>query len=214
MIVGPSARRELVAVIRAAVAIVFCVWMYLANSPYAAATNAPGRGALAPFQALIADRPVEEQRMFRELQVALLEAENIRSMEGQWPTADAMASEGIEPFAANPSLKGVRYSWKEFRDGRFINYLGTPEGRAPSWLLSIQEPDPAAPETFRADEEHHQLLDGSVLHVSIWSLPDSMRAPARISRAPQFEGWTQLFAIGPSTTHSGAMALPPASSPR
>jgi hypothetical protein len=210
LIASPSMRRELMAVLRAAVVIVFGVWLYLVNSPFAAAGgDLTRRGTLAPFQAFVRDRSPEEQRMFRELQVALLEAETIRSTEGEWPDAARMAAEGIEPFAPNPTLKGARYTWRELRDGRFVNYLGVPDrAGASSWLVLVQEPDPAAPEAFTPDEEHHQLVDGSVLHVSIWTLPPNLRAPQRIARAPQFEGWTQLFAVAPSAMHTGVIAPP------
>ena len=203
VIAPPSVRHELLTVVRVAMAITFGVWLYLANSPFAASGLDVSRRALLPYQAFVRDRPVDEQRMFRELQVGLLEAETVRSTSGHWPTADALASDGIEPFAVNPALKGPRYAWRVLGDGRFINYVGTPTGGpGAAWLLLIQEPDPAALEQFRADEEHHQLLDGSVLHVSTWSRPDSPATPATLTRAPQFEGWTQLYAVSASSAHA------------
>jgi hypothetical protein len=215
-IAPPSMRHELLTVVRVAMAIVFGVWLYLANSPFAASGSDASQRSLLPYQAFIRDRGPDEQRMFRELQVGLLEAETVRSMSGAWPTADALAADGVEPFALNPAVRGSRHSWRLLRDGRFVNYVGVPQqstgagqsdrAAGPAWLLLIQEPDPAAPEVFRADEEHHQLVDGSVLHVSLWSLPDARRVSATLTRAPQFEGWTQLYAAGPSAAHAGLTA--------
>ncbi len=205
-ITPPSARHELLAVVRAAMAITFGVWLYLANSPFAASGGDVARRSLLPYQAFVRDRPTEDQRFFRELQVALLEAERVRSASGSWPIPDTLAADGIEPFAVNPAIKGPRYTWRVGRDGRLINYLGLPESAGPAWLLWIQEPDPTLPEPFRADEEHHQLMDGSVLHVSIWSMPDGMRASNAVTRSPQFEGWTQLYAVSPASGHAVAPA--------
>jgi hypothetical protein len=213
-IVPPSMRRELLTVVRVAMAITFGVWLYLANSPFIASGADVARRSLLPYQAFVRDRPGDDQRMFRELQVGLLEAETIRSTSGSWPTPDGMAAAGIEPFAVNPALKGPRYLWRLLRDGRFINYVGLPlEPSGPAWLLLVQEPDPAAPEVFRADEEHHQLLDGSVLHVSTWSRPDRPANPDAPTRAPQFEGWTQLYAVSPPASHLVSPSGTPTSAP-
>ena len=199
VITPPSVGHELLAVVRAAMAITFGVWLYLANSPFAASGANSSTRSLLPYQALIRDRPAEDQRFFRELQVALLEAEAARSANGDWPTPEALTADGIEPFAINPAIRGPRYVWRTSRQGRTINYLGVPESAGTAWLLWIQEPDPAAPEAFRADEEHHPLVDGSVLHVSIWSRTDVPRGS--LFQAPQFDGWTQIYIVSPSGGH-------------
>ena len=67
----------------------------------------------------------------------------------------------VPSFAINPAIKGPRYTWTALRRGRIVNYLGVPGSAGTTWLIWLQEPDPSAPEAFRADEEHHQLLDGS-----------------------------------------------------
>jgi hypothetical protein len=74
--------------------------------------------------------------------------------------------------------------------------------------MLIQEPDPAAPEPFQDDEDHDRLLDGTVLHVSIWQRPEGAPFPANALRSPQVEGWTQLYAASPPSTHA-VMASPP-----
>jgi hypothetical protein len=145
----------------------------------------------------------------------------MRSAAGEWPTIATLAAEGIEPFAPNPALKGSSYTWRLIRDGRFINYIAVPAaapaptpGRptsvagAPAWLLLLQEPDPAAPEPVLDDEDHDRLIDGSVLHVSIWNRPGAAAFPTNVLRAPQAEGWIQLYAASPPT--HAVIASPPA----
>ena len=82
------------------------------------------------------------------------------------------------------------------RNGFFVNYLGIPKSPgAPAWLVMVQEPDPAGPpDVFQDDQEHHRLIDGTILHVSIWNHPDGMRVPIRFVQVPQAEGWMQLYA--------------------
>ena len=200
-----SVRHELLAVVRVAMAITFAIWLYLANNPFGAAGGDLTKRALLPYQAFARDRAPEDQRMFRELQVALIEAETIRSTKGSWPTADDLAAEGIEPFAVNPAIKGPRYSWQTLRLGRIVNYLGVPDAAGTTWLIWLQEPDPSAPEAFRPDEEHHQLLDGSVIHVAIWSRasgPREASVTGAVVQAPQFGGWTQIYAVSPPVGHA------------
>ena len=212
-----SASNELIAVARTAMAIAAATWLYLAISPFAFSSDGPARRNLWPYQSLIQERPSDEQRMFRELQVGLLEAEAMRSMAGEWPAVATLAAEGIEPFAPNPALKGSSYTWRLTRDGRFINYVGIPgtvaappgAGGAPAWLVLVQEPDPAAPEPFLDDEDHDRLIDGSVLHVSMWIRPGGIAFPPSILRSPQAEGWIQLYAASPPTSHA-VIASPPA----
>jgi hypothetical protein len=195
-----SARDELTGVARVGMAIGFGVWLYLANHSFPADGGGTLKRNLLPYQGVVQDRPLDEQRMFRVLQVSLLEAEAVRSTSGEWPSAAAMAAEGIEPFARDPTVKGATYEWRLTRDGRFVNYLGVPaQPAAPAWLVLVQEPDPSAlPEVFVDDEDHARLLDGSILHVSIWCHPGGARVPPRaVVRLPQAEGWIQVYAADP-----------------
>ena len=198
-IVPVSARDELIHVLRAAMAITAGVWLYVTNNPFPVSSNAIQR-SLLPFQAIVATLPSESQLMFRELQVSLIEAETIRSAEGSWPDAARLNADGIEPFAPNPTLKNVTYDWAIERDRLIIDYIGRPQKPgAPAWLVRVLEPDPSLPkEVFVEDEEHDQLLDGSVLHVSIWTHPGVAAIPSRVGPLPQAEGWTQLYAADPS----------------
>lgn len=199
-----SARDELISVLRAAMGITAITWLYLANNPFPSTGGALQRNLL-PFQAVIQSRPADEQLLFRELQVALIEAETRRSSAGAWPDAAAMAEEGIEPFAVNPAVRRTPYQWRLLRDGFFVNYVGIPADPAkPAWLVLVQEPDPTAqPEPFVDDEDHDRLLNGEILHVSIWSHADGGKlSVANVVRAPQAEGWIQLYAMDPAQSFS------------
>ena len=193
-----SARIELGNVVRFGMVVVIGVWMYLATDGGFHGASADRRHLL-PFQALIQDRPSTEQRMFRELQEGLLEAETRRADAGSWPAIATLVGDGIPPFAPDPTAKAGGYDWREIVSDTFVNYLGMPRRPgAPAWLVLIQEPDPGAPpDPAREDEEHHRLVSGAMLHVSTWIRADANVA-SRIVRAPQAEGWTQLYAVGPA----------------
>ncbi len=155
------------------------------------------------------DRPPAEQRMFRELQEGLLEAETRRADRGRWPEVPALAAAGIPPFAKDPTARGEQYDWRLLASGTFVNYLGLPQrADAPAWLILVQEPTPGAPpDPAREDEEHHRLITGEMLHVSTWVRTDP-RVADRIVRTPQAEGWIQLYAVGPSLTPVAQAAGP------
>ena len=191
-----SVRDELAQVVRVGTAIALGVWLYLAST----LGDASGaRSHLLPYQALIQGRPATEQRVFRELQEGLLEAESVRAATGSWPRPDALAAAGIPPFAPDPTAGATSCQWQQIRDGTRAHYTGRPDHPgAPAWLVLIQEPEAGAPpDPAPEDEEHHRLADGTMLHVSIWSRADGRAGtPAQI-RLPQAEGWTQLYAVAP-----------------
>lgn len=191
-----STRQELVHIVRVAVLIVLGVWLYLAS---ALGDTSATRKNLLPYQTVIQNRPDADQRMFRELQEALLEAERERSADGTWPAVPALADQGIPPFAIDPTAKNAVFRWQLLKSGTLVNYLGIPDrAGVPAWLLLVQEPDPGVPpdQNFE-DEEHNKLLDGTMLHVSTWTYADGIHASGKIVRLPQAEGWTQIYAIGP-----------------
>jgi hypothetical protein len=197
-----SARAELLLVLRAAMAVVAVVWMYVAVTAGPASRTVSARNLL-PFQQMMADRPSADQRMFRELQEGLIEAESQRDETGTWPSPSALAEQGVPPFAVDPTRR-IEYDWTLSRSGIFLNYLGIPRtSGAPAWLLLVQEPVPGVPpdQNFE-DEEHHRLRDGAMLHVSTWVHGDGEKIPLHIDRMPQAEGWTQLYAVGPSARPS------------
>ncbi len=199
-ILPPSVRAETANVLRFAAAVVAILWIYLANTGPGAAGGGQEPRDLLPYQTLFRDLPPGEQRTFRELQEGLLEAEGARGVTGRWPEAPALAAQGIPPFAPDPTAKGAAYAWSLRQQGTLINYLGLPAGpSAPAWLLSIQEPEPGAPpDRSPADEQHHRLADGTVLHVSIWSHRDGSRVAAGLFPLPHADGWTQLLAGPPA----------------
>jgi hypothetical protein len=47
-----------------------------------------------------------------------------------------------------------------------------------------------------------------MLHVSTWVRADGRAIPERVVRMPQAEGWTQLYAVGPSSTPAAAPPRP------
>ncbi|HEY7290065.1 MAG TPA: hypothetical protein VH583_09535 [Vicinamibacterales bacterium] len=203
-----SARSELLLVVRAAMVIAVGVWMYVAATASGAGGGAAGTSArnLLPYQKLVADRPFAEQRMFRELQEGLVEAEASRSTNGSWPDAAALADNGIPPFATDPTRRSS-YTWSTTKSGTIVNYLGLPANpNEPAWLLLIQEPEPGVPpdQNFE-DEEHNRLASGAMLHVSTWLHANGAAIGQRIVRLPQAEGWTQIYAVGPA-----ARQAPPA----
>jgi hypothetical protein len=193
-----SAQAELLAVVRASMGITIGVWIYLALMT-GIGGNAPRQRNLLPFQKLIADRAPAEQRMFRELQEGLLEAESARSSNGAWPMPQTLGEIGVPPFAPDPTQRS-NYTWRLVQTGTLVNYQGIPTtpGR-PAWLLLVQEPEPGVPpdQTFE-DEEHHRLANGAMLHVSTWLHADGSAVAPRLVRMPQAEGWTQLYAVGPA----------------
>jgi hypothetical protein len=201
-----SARDELFVLMRAAMAIVAAVGIYVASTVGGAST---GQRNLMPFQKLIVDRPSDDQRMFRELQEGLLEAEAMRSANKAWPTPESLAEAGIPPFAADPTRRRA-YDWRLNKSGTLVNYLGIPsDADAPAWLILVTEPEPGVPpdQPFE-DQEHHRLADGAMLHVATWTHATGRAVADRLVRMPQTEGWIQLYALGPASARSPSAANP------
>jgi hypothetical protein len=194
-----SMQEEVANVVRGAASVIVVVWIYLAAT---LGDGADARRSLLPYQSLIQTQNTIDQRMFRELQEGLLEAELVRSTDGSWPLPAALADSGIPPFALDPTAKGARYRWARRQEGWIINYVGTPDrSEAPAWLLLIQEPQPGVPpDQLYEDEEHHKLIDGTMLHVSTWKHLKGAAVAERLISAPQIEGWQQLYAVEPSAT--------------
>lgn len=188
----PSVRAETLNVIKAAAAIVFIVAAYIFRPTFAAPDASAPAAGLLPYQRLIRDATPFDQRIFRELQEGLLEAERIRAQTGHWPDVKTLEAEGIPPFAADPTRK-IDYTWTSVRQDWATNYLGVPTDPSHrAWVLVILEPEPGAPaDPAPNDETHHRLPDGTTLHVSIWNTPEEKRRSGFAAlRLPQNEGWT------------------------
>jgi len=191
----PLVRAETLNVLKAALAIVIMVAAYIFRPSLGTESQIGNRQSeigLLPYQALIRDAPAADQRIFRELQEGLLEAERIRAQTGHWPDATTLEAEGIPPFARDPTQK-IEYKWTSVRQDWVTNYLGVPADRsAPAWVLVILEPEPGAPpDPAPNDETHHRLPDGTTLHVSIWNMPEEQRRSGFAAlRLPQNDGWT------------------------
>lgn len=199
----PSAAAELASILRLAMGIAFGAWIYVVS----ASGNDPSTRRLLPFQELISTRPSAEIRVFRELQEGLIEAEAIRASTGEWPTAEALAAEGIPPFAHDPTAGAHACRWVQRQEGATVTYMGVPEQPgAPAWLIVVREPAPGErPDQPNEDEEHHRLTDGTMLHVSTWLREDAPSTGTSFVRTPQAEGWTQVFAVGARPRDDGAL---------
>jgi hypothetical protein len=192
---GPASHRvELGHVLHAVIAVSISLLLYLS----ATVKHGKTQSNLLPFQALIETRSPAEQRVFRELQEGVLEAERVRSVSGAWPSVEALAADGIPPFATSPA-PGAIYKWSLISSGYVWNYIGVPvKTEDPVWLITIQEPQPRdPPDPAREDEEHHRLATGMMLHVAIWNHPSGIESNAKLVRLPQAYGWTQLYGVMP-----------------
>jgi hypothetical protein len=191
----PSVRAETLNVFRAAAAIVLIVAAYIFRPSFGDQQEIANRQlqvGLLPYQKLIRDASPAEQRVFRELQEGLLEAERIRTETGRWPDVTTLEAQGIPPFARDPTQK-IEYKWTSVRQDWATNYLGVPsDASRPAWVLVILEPEPGAPaDPAPNDETHHRLADGTTLHVSIWNMPEEKRRSGFAAlRLPQNDGWT------------------------
>jgi hypothetical protein len=199
-VLPPSASGETRLVLRAAAAIVFGVL-------FVSGLQASDRGNdgvlqardLAPFQTLSRDATPTVQRMFRELQAGLIEAENMRVATKRWPAVETLAAQGIPPFPSADSP----YRWRLLQAGVYAAYVGAPVpgSDAPAFLALIQEPEPGYVEPVQPatppDQLHHRLSDGTLLHVSVWFRPDSPAADDQETMStlarPFAAGWTQLL---------------------
>jgi hypothetical protein len=183
----PSARREAGFVLAAATAIAGGALLMIA--PGSGAGTGPRASGLLPFQVRFRDAPPVVQRMYREMQEGLLETERRRAATKAWPAVSTLAAEGIPPF----TLARPPYRWTLVRDDVFVDYIGLPDAGGPAFLLLVQEPDPNIADASPADELHHRLADGTLLHVSIWFRDGAPAVPAgRPVTQPAAAGWTQV----------------------
>lgn len=196
-VIPPSQRDDGSWVFLAAMGVVVAVIYTIgfARGGTVAKTDAPPARALLPHQTLFRDLPSSEQRVFRAMQEGLAEALRGRGATGAWPGVDALAAEGVPPFAADVlDRSGLRW---DLRASPFLyQYVGVPSAvdAAPAFMISIVEPEPVGGETpvpGVVDEEHQLLPDGVLLHVTYWKRRPDGIAPGPV-REPALAGWTQI----------------------
>lgn len=189
-VTAPSLRTE---ARRALPFLVLALVAWLAGLGWARWQRPAATAQLDPWQRSYLGLPEAEQRLYRAVREGIFEAENVRAATGAWPSAEALAADGVPPFAPDELLPAL--SWRHAREGLYVNYVG--EGGGQRWLVLFIEPDPKALKTPGeaappVDEEHHTLPDGTALHVTVWTQPASEPAPTGVLAFPVAEGWTQL----------------------
>lgn len=192
--VGQSGNRERSAVLGLAAIVAVLVALYLGLRSFAVDSGAGG--SLLPYQMLVRDLVTSDQAVFDHLRQGLLQAESGRAGTGQWPDAATVAQLQMATTSTDPSIPLPPYKWIRSQQNIVVNYLGLPEGdvSAAAWLLRVREPDPLAPgDPAPNDEEHHRLLDGTVLHVSIWTHRFGGQMKPGFFDKPETAGWTQLL---------------------
>ncbi len=187
--------RERVGVLVVGAGIVSVVAVYVALN---ATASRDGARDLLPYQTLTRQLPDADQRLFRSLRDALLEAEEDRVRTAGWPEPSALAARGLAPFTSEGDT--APYQWTRMQQGAIVNYFGHPrDPSAPAWLLEVQEPEPGMPpDTAPADEEHHRLSDGTRVHTYVWMHRYGGQIPVEFVRQPQNSGWTQVFTTPPN----------------
>jgi hypothetical protein len=190
-VLPPSARGETWTVARAVFHILY--WSALVVS---AQTYLPGAataaGAPTPFERRFQDLDAADQRIFRALREGVAEAERRRSATGRWPSADALASAGVPPFAPDP-IDRARHAWTFAQAGTAVNYVGTPAS-GETFLVLVVEPDPGTPVDPQAlvDDVHHRLDDGTMIHVTVWMGPGMGASREVVTVPPPERGWRQI----------------------
>lgn len=202
-----ASRQERLRVLALGAAIIVLAAVYFGmRSP----VSEPGR--LLPYQMLMRDMVPADQAMFNALKQSLLDAEVTRNATGRWPDVPALSSLPSTTPGGGPAP--ASYAWRVETQGVITHYVGVPgqDASAPAWMIAIKEPEPGVPtDTAPNDEEHHRLVDGTVLHVSVWT----HRFGAQVDRAflpqPEVGGWTQVLVapLNPLAQPFGPMNPPP-----
>jgi hypothetical protein len=196
-VVPPSQRDDGSWVFLAAMAIVVCVIYVIAFERGGSNARVDGvqARALLPYQVLFRDLPNAEQRTFRAMQEGLGEALRVRGSTGAWPSVDALASQGVPPFAADV-LDRSRFRWGLRAEKFLYQYVGIPAvgGEMPAFMIAVVEPEPVTgekPVPGVVDEEHQLLPDGMLLHVTYWKRR-AEGLPTGPITDPSLAGWTQI----------------------
>jgi hypothetical protein len=189
----PSVRRETAAVALGLVQIVF--WSSVAIAASRPAKRDPAAGLLAD-EVSFGTLDAAEQRLYRRALEGLAEAEDVRSATGSWPTVEALADRGVAPFAPDP-LDRANYQWTMTRDPLVVNYVGIPRSDdRPALVIAAVEPEPGAMEIIEADETHHELADGTMIHVGVWRGTLRTVPAAPIKEFDFMAGWRRIASGG------------------
>ena len=158
------------------------------------------RGKLEPvatYQVRFRELTSKEQRIYREMGEGLSEAERVRGEKGAWPSVARLAADGIPPFAPDPLARDL--TWSLRREGSLFGYVGESGSSGPAYLIWIQEPEPGVPgdpPNTPADEVHHPIAGGIILHVGSWIRARSP-APAGVPLRPWMHDWKQVIFQAP-----------------
>ena len=193
----PSVRTETLNVLRVAAGIVLIVAAYIfrpsLGTPSSNALRQPQAGLL-PYQQLIRDAAPVEQRLFRELQEGLLEAERIRAQSGRWPDVTTLEAEGIPPFTPDPTRK-IAYKWTSVRQDWATNYLGVPsDSSLPAWVLSSSSQSRAHCRIPRRTTKRIIVYRTARRAACVdLNIPEAKRRSGFAAlRLPQNDGWDEL----------------------
>lgn len=141
-------------------------------------THEPSR---PPWQHNFVELNGPQQRFYRSIREGLFDLERFRAT-GAWASPQSLSSEAVPPF--DETACSLR------QQGIYVNYLC--EFGELRWLILYIEPDrPSVNERAPADEEHHPLADGTMLHVTVWTQPTSAPAPTGVLAFPVSDGWVQ-----------------------
>ncbi len=150
----------------------------------------PPAPSLLGYQKSYRELPPDEQRVYFSLRSAITTAERVRANTKHWPEPAGLSGEGLAAFSDD------RLEWTKREAGLYVNYLGVPKGRGLRWLVLVIEPDPKQLKLPNeppppVDIEHHTLADGTALHVTVWSAPNTGPLPVTVVPFPVADGWTE-----------------------
>ncbi len=154
----------------------------------------PAAGLLAD-EISFAELDADEQRLFRRALEGLAEVEDARSAKGAWPALEELADRGVAPFAPDP-IDRHGYRWTLVKDRLVVNYIGIPSNaERPTLVIAAVEPEPGAAEVTEVDETHHELADGTLIHVGIYRGTLRTLPATPISGFSFGEGWRRIVGV-------------------
>lgn len=204
----PSSRRETIFIVRAGFLILYLSALLIGLENGGRPVGLGGEPAgvatgsimdVEPGTIAFRDLDSRKQRVFRQIQEGLTEAEIRRGRTSLWPTPEELAAAGVPPFARDP-IDRDGYTWTLLRRGTVLNYAGipSPSSSEPAFVALILEPDPGTPQDPLAltDEIHHRLSDGTMLHVGVWMRAGLRELKDPVGWEPTGDGWLRIVANG------------------